>query len=305
MSRTIEVQVANPRSIPPSGSWIDWISGFFQTSNLIVAFPFIVAATLGGKSVVEKVLTAFTQPIYVAVFGILWLGAVMARRRQIGISRVARFLALALWIVSCDYTKDAVLRTWESKGDSRSWDDLPAYDYVVVLGGGTSKRPDGSAQLGDAGDRVATAARLYHRGLVKHLVTTGDVLPLKSSFSGEYEEGDKPTSQTIQLWKELGIPEDRILFIGGQNTSAEMTELAGHPEWWQDKKCAILTSAMHLPRALQLAKARGITADGIASDYQASTFGEPVSILDFIPNQGALRDLHLWFKEWLAMQIGR
>lgn len=305
MSRTIEAQGTVTRSVPSSGSWIDWITSFVQTSSLVVAIPLIVAATLGGKSVVEKALTALTQPLYIAIFGILWLGGVMARRRQFGISSAARLLALALWIVSCDYTKDSILRSWESLGDSRSWDNLPAYDYVVVLGGGTSKRPDGNAQLGDAGDRVATAARLYHRGLVKRLVTTGDVLPLQSSFAGEYEEGDKPTSQTIQLWKELGIPEDRILFIGGQNTSAEMTELASHPEWWQDKKCAILTSAMHLPRALRLAKDRGITADGIASDYQASTLGEPVSVLDFIPNQGALRDLHLWFKEWIAMQIGR
>ncbi|XZE33069.1 YdcF family protein [Pirellulaceae bacterium SH501] len=305
MSRNSEVQLASPRSTEPPGSWIDWISSFVQTSSLVVALPLIIAATLGGKSVVEKVLTAITQPLYITIFAILWIGGVMARRRQVGIARIARLLALVLWIVSCEYTKDSILRTWESLGDSRSWDSLPEYDYVVVLGGGTSKRPDGNAQLGDAGDRVATAARLYHRGLVKHLVTTGDVLPLRSAFAGEYEEEDKPTSQTIQLWKELGIPEERILFIGGQNTSAEMTELAEHSEWWRDKKCAILTSAMHLPRALQLAKARGITADGIASDYQASTLGEPLNIQDFIPNQGALKDLHLWFKEWIAMQIGR
>lgn len=286
-------------------SWMDWIGSFVQTSSLIVAIPLIVAGGVGGKSVIEKVLVALTQPIYATVFGLLWIGSVMAKRRQKGTARIARFLALLLWAVSCNYTKDTILREWESKGDARAWEDIPSYDYVVVLGGGTAKRPDGNAQLGDAGDRVATAARLFHRGLVGHLVTTGDVLVMKSAFAGKFEDEDKPTSQTIQLWKELGVPEERILFIGGQNTASEMTELQSHPEWWRGKRCAILTSALHLPRALQLAKARGIVADGIASDYQSSARGEPLTVLDFIPNQGAVRDLHLWFKEWVAMQIGR
>jgi vancomycin permeability regulator SanA len=284
---------------------MDWVGSLIQTSSLLVAIPLIIAASTGGKSVVEKVLTAYTQPIYITLFGLLWIGSVMAKRGQKGVSRIARCLAILLWLVSCNYTKDTILREWESRGDARSWEEIPSYDYVVVLGGGTAKRPDGNAQLGDAGDRVATAARLFHRGLVEFLVTTGDVLTMQSTFAGKFEDEDKPTSQTIQLWKELGVPENRILFIGGQNTSSEMDELEVHPEWWRGKRCAILTSAMHLPRALQLAKARGIIADGIASDYQSSTRGEPLTVLDFIPNQGALRDLHLWFKEWIAMKIGR
>ncbi|AMV32824.1 hypothetical protein VN12_11920 [Pirellula sp. SH-Sr6A] len=305
MNQRIETQSARARATPPHSSLVDWMGSFIRISSLLVAIPLIIAASLGGKSVVEKVLTAFTQPIYITLFGLLWIGSVMAKRGQKGASRIARGLAIFVWVVSCNYTKDTILREWESRGDARAWEEIPSYDYIIVLGGGTAKRPDGNAQLGDAGDRVATAARLFHRGLVEFLVTTGDVLTMKSTFAGRFEDDDKPTSQTIQLWKELGVPEERIMSIGGQNTSSEMDELKAHPEWWREKRCAILTSALHLPRALQLAKARGIVADGIASDYQSATLGEPLTVLDFIPNQGAVRDLHLWFKEWIAMKIGR
>ncbi|HUP78648.1 MAG TPA: ElyC/SanA/YdcF family protein, partial [Pirellula sp.] len=91
--------------------------------------------------------------------------------------------------------------------------------------------------------------------------------------------------------------------LGGQNTSSEMASLKEHPEFWQGKRCAILTSASHLPRAMRLAESAGIRAMPIAADYRSSS--GPLTLNHLLPEAHRLEKLQIILKEWIAMKIGR
>lgn len=65
------------------------------------------------------------------------------------------------------------------------------------------------------GNRLLLAARMFHRGLIKRLVCSG------RGIEGLSVEGDGPTQQTEEIWRDLGIPKDRITRIDGRNTSEE------------------------------------------------------------------------------------
>lgn len=283
----------------------DWIASGFICSGLLVAAPVGLAFWMHGRSAAEKVLTAAVQPVFLVCFSLAVVGYVLSWRNQRGSSRWCFLIGILLWLLSCSYLRDAIYQRWESQIPFRPWTDLEPYDYVIVLGGGTSTMPDHSPQLSDSGDRVMAGARLFHLGIARNLVTTGGVLELTGSIADPFGPEESPAEHTSKLWRELGIPADRIQTIGGQNTKSEMSEIAKRPEWWKEKRCALLTSAYHLPRAMKLADAAGVTLDALPSDFRGGSKERPIMVKDFYPDAGALRDLQNLVKEWLAIQIGR
>ncbi len=82
---------------------------------------------------------------------------------------------------------------------------LEPVDCVIVLGGATGLTTSERPQLGHSGERVALAARLFHAGLTKHIVVTGDSL---TKLDTPY---DSPQTQTVYLLKGLGIPAEAII----------------------------------------------------------------------------------------------
>ncbi len=269
----------------------------------LAASPVLAGYLISGKSIAEKIVTQLTQPTSLLLIGLIALGfgLVAQNRRSLGL--IAILLGVFVWGISTEFIGGRVVRNWERQITGSPWQSLDPLDTVVVLGGGTSKRPDNAPHLNQSGDRVATAVRLYHRGLVKHLVTTGDVLVMSGTLAGEFEDLDRPSVQTIALWSEMGIPKSSIDSLGGQNTASEMNELLRHPEWWENKRCGLITSAFHMPRAIQLARARGMDLVPVPCDYRA--YSRPLTPLDFVPDLYVLWTVHVCFKEWLGMRVGR
>ena len=280
-----------------------WLKPTFCVLFVTVCLPIFATAAISGKSSVEKMLTTMIQPLFLAIVAALAIGVVLMKREERRIGWLMICGAVLMWILSSEIFASLLVRTWESSIESTTPSVDEPFDYVVVLGGGTSVAPDGRAQFGAAGDRVGFAARLYLAGIAKKLVTTGDTLQLEGSLSGKFRREDDPSQQTIQIWMELGIPVDAIYELGGQNTSSEMASLKEHPEFWQGKSCAILTSASHLPRAMRLAESAGIRALPIAADYRSSS--GPLTLNKFIPESQELAKLQALTKEWIAMSISR
>ncbi len=278
---------------------------------LTICMPLAVTAGISGKTSVEKMLTNMAQPLFVSIVGTLVVGVALfrrcdQRRDQRGDRGVGMALMIGsslLWMLSSQAFVSTVLRAWESSVPSAPFASNEPFDYVVVLGGGTTAAPDGRAQFGTVGDRVGYAARLYLSGMVKHLVTTGDNLSLTGTLSGEFQQQDDPSQQTKKIWIDLGIPEEAISELAGQNTSSEIASLKSHPEYWQGKRCAILTSAIHMPRAMRLASRAGISALPIVADYRSGT--GPLTCNQFLPDAEELLKLQFVIKEWIGMQVGR
>ncbi len=280
-----------------------WFLPTFSVLLVAVGSPIAATAWISGKSAVEKMLTCMVQPLFVAVIAGLIVGIILTRRNE---RRIGCFMILgagALWILSSEAFVASLFRQWESTTASVEPPDSEPFDYLVVLGGGTSVAPNGRVQFNLAGDRVGYAARLFLAGKTKHLLTTGDNLVLTGTLSSGFQTDDDPSQQTKRIWMDLGIPAEAISELPGENTSSEIASLRARPEYWKDKRCAILTSALHMPRAMQLAARAGITVMPIAADYRSGS--GPLTVNQFIPEAAELMKLHLMLKEWIGMQFGR
>ena len=79
-------------------------------------------------------------------------------------------------------------------------DEVEPLDVAVVLGGGSATRLNGEVQLSSSGDRIATAARLYHDERVGHIVCTGSQ-PIRVS-----EQDLPPREEGARLLEDLAVP---------------------------------------------------------------------------------------------------
>lgn len=289
----------------PNRGLTDWFSAGFLCSSLVVAIPLIVSYRVTGRTGMEKTLTAMTNPLFLFWFGIITTAFVARGRGERGVFRVLILLALGLWATSSSFVMHKVFTKWEQTYGCVPFDKIPEYDVIVVLGGGSSTRPTGDPQFGIAGDRMGFAARLYHQGKAKKLVTTGSVLELKGSLMGELKQGEGPSEQTLRLWTDLGIPEADIIQIEGQNTSSEMRELAAREELWRGKRIGMITSAYHMPRAMKLAERAGLKFDPIPTDVWSRPEDAPITVDLFLPSPEPLDRLGRVIKEWIALWVGR
>lgn len=281
--------------------------GWFKSTVFVlfatICLPLIATFGVNGKSSVEKLVTNMAQPLFISIVTVFAIGIGLIRRNETKVGWLLLFGSCLMWILSSSIVGSYVVKTWEASAETTVLSVDEPFDYVVVFGGGTRVSPSGRAQLSSAGDRVGYAASLYLSGIAKHLVTTGDNLVISGSLTSGFKTEDDPSYQTKQVWQSFGVPADAIFELPGQNTSSEVAALREHTEYWQDKRCAILTSASHMPRALALARRAGIRVLPIAADYRTST--DPLTINQFFPEAENLGRLQLIFKEWLAMRISR
>ncbi len=126
-------------------------------------------------------------------------------------------------------------------------------DAALVLGALVNRDGSMSPMLED---RVKRAAELWHAGKVKSVIVSGD--------HGQWTY-DEPTAMRIALQR-AGVP-DRAIF----------TDHAGFDTWasvvrarkvFTARSVVIVTQGFHLPRALYLADAAGLEAQGLAADLR-------------------------------------
>ena len=172
----------------------------------------------------------------------------------------------------------------------------PSYDAVILLGGGTTTRPNRQPQLNVAGDRIVTAARLYQTGKAKKIICTGSRVP------GLDRIGIEQSQLAMSLLEELGVPSHAMTAVGGRNTSVEMAKIAEMFE--DDQQLGLLTSAWHLDRASRLARRQGLETSPIPADFRTPPDMTP-TLFDFIPQARAAWTNALVAKEWLARCVGR
>ncbi|MFO1063833.1 MAG: YdcF family protein [Pirellulales bacterium] len=257
---------------------------------LLISFGIaVVLACLGfglyGKLAAEKIVTALVMPV-----GFCWL-VVSGRFIQLLAARSrAAFMPGLLWfslmLFGTNPLPSYVTHRIESSVTPYRPDKEGPLDAVIVLGGGTTQGT-WRAQVGGAGDRVVMAAELYHLGYTDRLITTG------TAASGVSGTMISPTDQTIEIWTSLGVPRDAIMTSPGKTTFEELQGIRERQAEFGDKRIGLLTSALHLPRAMRLAAAAGLEVEPLAAE--TSFRDQPWQIIDLIPNGGN-------FSRWSALQ---
>ncbi len=170
--------------------------------------------------------------------------------------------------------------------------ELPKAQAIVVLGGGVDAAEAGhpDPDLGAAADRVWYAARLYHAGKSPLLVLSGGTDPAV-----------KLTSEAAAmrvLLRDLGVPDSAMLLEEKSRTTDENTRFsAGLLRQRGIKKILLVTSALHMKRALRYWQGEGIEVQPAATDYEARAV--PAWHL-WLPSAKALEASARALKEWLG-----
>ncbi|MCP4478557.1 MAG: YdcF family protein [Planctomycetaceae bacterium] len=291
---------AKPPSTPPPDHPLKSFWKSIAILLLLAVTIFTILGYLGGITMLEKTLTSLVMPI-----GLVWVGLItltylllISRQKILGFLSLGCLLAITLG--GNQFASNYLAYSLEAPFSQIDIAQIPNLDAVIVLGGGTSSTYNNRSQLGMAGDRVATAARLYHSGQVKKIICTGS-----QSFRASPEDLH-PREEAKLILTEFGIPASAVILLEGENTSQEMNSLKSWiPEHINSPqpRVGLITSAWHLKRALRLAKSQGLEFEPIPSNFISGPVNPSPHWV--IPSGDNLATTGRIFKEYLAAIVSR
>jgi uncharacterized SAM-binding protein YcdF (DUF218 family) len=264
-----------------------------------LAGPALILLSLivtGDSFVIGKWLPRLLMPA-----GALWLIlSALACWQLSRDERVGRWLAavsLLFWASHNNVIATSCVGMLEA---GYAWpDEGVKLDAMLVLGGGTSEAPHG-VQVSSSGDRIVTAARLYHRGVAPRIVVGGRAVGALSSSGRKRELG----ADARRLLVELGVPDEAVVVHhGGRNTREEvaaLSDLVSERGW---KRVGLLTSAWHLPRAMRNAERAGLDAIPVPADFR----GQPTAwnVVEILPSAAGGYNMRLAAWEAVGIALGR
>ena len=133
--------------------------------------------------------------------------------------------------------------------------------------------------------RMDTAARLIHSGRVRHLLLSGD------NRTRAYNE---PRAMWHDLNKRGVAPEQLTMDFAGFST---FDTLARAQDVFQVDKAVLITQRWHLPRAIYIARARGMEVTGCVASAGAVAGEWRLRLRESLARVAALGDLYLWGRE--------
>ncbi len=262
------------------------------------ALMLVGGVALGGQDLaLQQVVSTLIMPVGLwwtaSLFVALW--GLARAPRALGLTMVGLWLAFT--VLANGWLATALMTRLEATIPERP---LPAegLDVIAVPGGGASFAADGvTPQVGDFGDRVVLAARLYRAGRTRKLLTTG------STIEGLSAALDL-TLASRTLWRELGVPDaDMIGIAEPKNTSQEIVAIKALAEREGWTRVGMLGSGFHLPRILALCDRAGLEVYPIVADRRGNTLSwHP---LYAVPSANALRTTTLVTWELIGRAVGR
>lgn len=252
--------------------------------------------------ILSKLLPLFVYPLGLAI--ILLLISFLVKRGSALRSGLAVLAVIILWLCSTHTFSYTLARSLE-------WQYLPLAnvpnaDVIVLLGGGTvaADPPRPTVELNGAGDRVYYAARLFKEGKAPHILLSGGNIPVLG------ETSSTPAQQMADILGQLGVPAS-ALWLENQSQNTEENAIFAH-KILQDKginRILLVTSAAHMPRAVELFKSQGFDVIPAPTDYTVTAVGwkdltSPditTQIFNFMPNVSSLSLTTNIMKEYLGM----
>ncbi len=247
-----------------------------------------------------KLLPVFAYPLGAAILlGLVVLALLVAGFLRAGGALLAIVL-LALWIPSTPVFANWISLSLETQYPPVPIDTLPQSDAVILLGGvlGQPLPPRLTPDLGDAADRITHAWRLYRAGKAPVIVVSGGNLP--------WAKGDAPEAELIaDLLTELGVPRSAlVLETRSRNTYESGVNVAA---LFREKGIGsglLVTSGVHMPRAMAVFEAAGVKVTPAATDIHGRAAAR-ITLLAILPDVRALAHSTLAIKELMGLYAYR
>lgn len=253
-----------------------------------------------GFFFLTKLATQLASPLNVAL-GLGALALVLLARRRARAAAASLSLALALlWLSSTQLFAFALARSLEARYPPVPASEAPEAGAIVLLGGALRMPRPGEAwsDLGSGADRLVHAARLYRAGKAPWLVASGGGMPWTP---GE----ERPAHGMAQLLEEWGVPRDALLIEArSRNTHDNAVRTRALLAERGITDVLLVTSAMHMPRALAVFRSVGLRPVPAATDYQALG-GVRRTPMAWVPSVSHLALTQWALKEYLGTAVYR
>lgn len=247
----------------------------------------------------SKFLPLFLYPLGLTLL-LLLLGVLftLIGRRRFGII-LAFLAAVLLYVSSIPATAHFLARTLESRYEqARSYPRVPA---IVLLGGAgvPSLPPRRYPETNQNADRIMHAARLHRQGYARYIIATGGKNTVIKDFEGSEAEIN------ASLLRELfGIaPGDIIVEKESKNTREhgpavrEIMEKKNLP-----LEVIVVTSALHMPRALKVFERAGFKVHPAPTDFRADETLQRKA-MNFMPQASSLAQTTAVLHEYYGTAI--
>jgi len=183
--------------------------------------------------------------------------------------RLTVAIAISLFIFSNVGLSFAALRTLENRYPIPAISCADGYEGVIVLGGGINPgliaQERNQPQLNDAGDRTTKALELLNK--------CSGFKVLYSTFAGSLNpEGMSESDSARLFFQEQGIADSRTIF---ENESRNTFENAKFSAKFAEpgKKWILVTSASHMPRAMNTFERFDWNVTAYPVDFRAESQG--------------------------------
>jgi uncharacterized SAM-binding protein YcdF (DUF218 family) len=246
----------------------------------------------------DKLVISLISPLGTALFlGVISLLLIRFKKIRFA-SVVLTFSLLWLFVFSMPVVSNALRASVEAQFPPIEMGDLSKKaQAIVVLGGGTQSA-EVSGQMPDlnsGADRMWHAARLYHAGLAPILVLSGGG-NLDVSLNSEAED-------MRTFLSDLGVPAEAMILEGLSRNSRQNAQFTADILRPQGINQVILvTSALHMRRAVASFENQGFTVIPAATDYEARTRFDWTG---FLPDASALNGSARAIKEIVGRISGR
>jgi len=196
------------------------------------------------------------------------------------------------WIFTTPIVSSHMVASLEKKFLPVPIDKSPTADAIVVLGGSIvgPDSPRIDIELTGSSDRILHAARLYRAGKAPIVIATG----------GAMDSQSEAYAMKAQL-TEWGVPKKNVI-IETESLNTYRNAVNSKPllDKRRVKRVLLVTSAIHMPRALATFRTLGINAIPSPTDY-LEVDRKKYEIKDFLPDIDGLGKTSLAVKEYLGL----
>lgn len=214
----------------------------------------------------DKLLSPFLTPLGMALMlGVLALLLILVGRRWA--AAVLLFVALGgLYLASTPFVAGWLSSLLEYQYPPQTMAETPAADVILLLGGATDPAlpPRQDPELNGHANRLMHAADLYKAGKAKWIIASGG--------SWLYPSLQRPEAADMKdVLMRFGVPEQAILVEAESEDTAQNASLSAALMKQRNLTTALLvTSGIHMPRAMSTFRRAGISVTASSTDIVAA-----------------------------------
>lgn len=250
--------------------------------------------------ILSKLLPLFVLPP--GCFFILCIAGWVIRKRHKKVGNILIAVAFTiLYLSSLPWVSSALVSYWEHAAEQPTNINEESVHIAVVLGGifeTTPGKPD-DYMLNDAVDRIFESVKMINEGTVDRLVYTGGGVPVRP--------WRKPEAHLMADFIErYNLVADSLIWIEDKavNTyeNARFTrELLLRKGIEKPLNVYLITSALHMPRAVQMFRHFNINVIPVPTDFRVVDHYNRPSVFYLIPESYSLLKTSMAIREWLGL----